>query len=345
MGLELDVFGWLADWFGCGQYRVGMPLWGLRGLGYRVMVAEKIPPELSEPASHRFLSRPTVIVGQRVCKPDPSGIWQRMAAEGFHKLVYEIDDDLFTIDPRSNPNGVAMYSDPIIAANIRRNVEVADLVTVSTPALAEVFGQFNHNVKVLPNYIAEDLLGVERPRRSRLTVGWGGSFTHLMDFDSSGPQIRRFLDRNTDVDFHCIGTDFRQHLKFPIERTLFTPWSPDFDAYYRSIDFDIGLAPLKSHVFNRSKSHIKALEYAALGIPAVVSAEPPYEDFVVHGETGYLVRRDHEWGKFLNELARDPGRREAMGAKARALAASYTIQGNAHRWRDAYGLSIKEATA
>lgn len=343
MGLDLDVFGWLADWFGCGQYRVGMPLWGLRGLGYRVMVAERMPQQLMESKTHHFLERPAVIIGQRVCKPEPSGIWQRLAAEGFHTLVYEVDDDLFTIDPRSNPAGAAMYCDPIIATNIRRNVEVADLVTVSTPALAKVFGEFNSNVTVLPNCIAEDLLRLERPVRDRLTLGWGGSFTHLMDFEESGPQLRRWIDRNPQADFHCIGTDFRSHMKFPAERTRFTPWSPDFDAYYRNIDFDIGLAPLKSHVFNRSKSHVKALEYAALGIPAVVSAEPPYEGFVAHGETGYLVRAPHEWGKYISALARDPGLRESMGAKAKELAASYTIQAKAHLWRDAYGLRSKEA--
>lgn len=340
--MDLDVFGWIADWFGCGQYRVGIPLWGLRELGYRVALAERIPPELSEPKAFRLGERPVTIIGQRVCKPDPSGIWQRLAAEGFHRLVYEVDDDLFTIDPRSNPAGAKMYGDPVIAANIRRNCEVADVVTVSTPHLAEVFGQFNPNVVVLPNVVLGDLLQLERPKRERLTVGWGGSFTHLMDFDESGPQIRRWLARHPEADFHCIGTDFTEHLRFPADRTRFTPWSPDFDSYYRSIDFDIGLAPLKSHVFNRSKSHIKALEYAALGIPAVVSAEPPYERFVDHGQTGFLVRRPHEWGQYLSLLASDPGLREEMGQRAKELAASYTIQGNAQLWREAYGLKARE---
>lgn len=341
--MDLDVFGWIADWFGCGQYRVGIPLWGLREMGYRVALAERIPPALAEPRSFRLGEHPTVIVGQRVCKPEPSGIWQRIAAEGFHRLVYEVDDDLFTIDPRSNPAGAAMYGDPVIRANIRRNCEVADLVTVSTPRLAEVFGEFNPNVAVLPNVVLPDLLKWERPRRERLTVGWGGSFTHLMDFDDSGPQLRRWMNRHPEADFHCIGTDFTEHLRFPPDRTRFSEWSPAFDDYYRKIDFDIGLAPLKSHVFNRSKSHVKALEYAALGIPAVVSAEPPYEDFVDHGETGFLVRRPHEWGKFLDLLANDPALREAMGARAKLRAAKYTIEAKANLWRDAYGLKAREA--
>jgi hypothetical protein len=66
-------------------------------------------------------------------------------------------------------------------------------------------------------------------------------------------------------------------------------------------------------VFASSKSYIKALEYAALGIPVIASDAEPYRDFVVHGVTGFLVRRDHEWLSYLRELASDDGLRQSMG--------------------------------
>jgi glycosyltransferase involved in cell wall biosynthesis len=107
-------------------------------------------------------------------------------------------------------------------------------------------------------------------------------------------------------------------------------------GYYQAIDFDIGLAPLIPSMFNRSKSHIKALEYAALGIPVIASDEPPYRDFVIDGVTGFLVRREHEWGQRLRDLVNDDAMRESMGVKAREHAAQFSIEKGWRLWEQAY---------
>ncbi|MFW6311524.1 MAG: hypothetical protein ACOC1K_04740 [Nanoarchaeota archaeon] len=46
----------------------------------------------------------------------------------------------------------------------------------------------------------------------------------------------------------------------------------------KSLNIDIGLAPLLDHDFNNSKSNIKALEYTAAGIPGIYSKMKPYEN-------------------------------------------------------------------
>jgi glycosyltransferase involved in cell wall biosynthesis len=104
--------------------------------------------------------------------------------------------------------------------------------------------------------------------------------------------------------------------------------------YYRSIDFHIGLAPLRAHTFNRSKSPIKAIELAALGIPSICSNFGPYSEVVRHGETGFLARQPHEWATYLRELL-DPEVRRVMGEKARAIAAEHTIERNIELWEKA----------
>jgi glycosyltransferase involved in cell wall biosynthesis len=79
---------------------------------------------------------------------------------------------------------------------------------------------------------------------------------------------------------------------------------------------------------------VKALEMAALGIPCIASDVGPYSGFVRHGETGFLVRRPHEWARYLRQLL-DPVARQEMGDKARALAADYTIETNIELWEKA----------
>jgi glycosyltransferase involved in cell wall biosynthesis len=148
---------------------------------------------------------------------------------------------------------------------------------------------------------------------------------------------RRFLERRRDWDMHLMGVDYRPTIRH--QRVSFTPWVHVVDdpvGYYGGIDFDVGLAPLYPSRFSESKSAIKCLEYAALGIPVIASDCAAYRDFVVHGVTGFLVRRDHEWLRYMDELATDRELRESMGAKAREVARGWTVEDGWKHWESAY---------
>jgi glycosyltransferase involved in cell wall biosynthesis len=130
-----------------------------------------------------------------------------------------------------------------------------------------------------------------------------------------------------------MGSDFSREMGVR-ERVRVTPWSKSVPDYWRAIDYDVMLAPLRPHPFNASKSPLRPLEAAALGIQVIASAYGEYEQFVEHGVTGYLVRRDHEWGRYLSELVNDEAARVEMGAAARRQAAAWTIEGNVKRWEE-----------
>ena len=170
---------------------------------------------------------------------------------------------------------------------------------------------------------------MDRPQRDRLTVCWAGGATHLQDLVMLQRPIGQ-LTEVVDFDFHLLGIDFGP--MFPGQPTRFTDWQPDVWDYYAAIDGDVGLIPLADTTFNASRSYIKALEYAALGIPVVASDVPAYRDFVLDGVTGFLVRTPDEWVARTRELLCDKDLRQEMGAKAKALAAGRTIQGNWPRW-------------
>lgn len=270
-----------------------------------------------------------VIVGQRIGKSEALPIWRRLSAR--HKLVYETDDDVFTIDP-TNAAAFLTHDAEVIDA-VEFAATIADMVTVSTEPLAEVMRRYNLNVVVLPNHIDGRLLDIQRPRRDRVTVGWAGGDSHVRDFELVAPQLRRFLERNPSVDFHNVGTSYLKMFKLPGRNS---PWRADIFDYYRGVDFDIGIAPLADTVFNRSKSAIKALEYGALGIPVVASDVGPYRDYVIDGKTGYLIRHEHEWAKRLRELVNDEAMRTEMGAAAKEHAANWTIDRCWPLWEQAY---------
>jgi glycosyltransferase involved in cell wall biosynthesis len=270
-----------------------------------------------------------IIVGQRVSKTEALPIWRRLRPR--HKLVYETDDDLWSIDPTNLGAYVTHGLGTLDAAE--QAVRVAHMVTVSTEPLAEVLRRHHDNVVVLPNHIAGRMLELERPRREKVVVGWAGGDSHLRDLLMLAPHLKRFLRRNPHAEFHNIGTDFTGVLRIP---GRVTPWAANIWDYYRAIDFDVGLAPLVDIPFNRAKSAVKAIEYGALGIPVVASDVEPYREYVLDGVTGYLVRSEHEWGKRLYELANDEAMRVEMGKRAREVAAQFTIEKNWPLWQSAY---------
>lgn len=322
----MKIFGWLADNSGCGHYRVALPLAEYVRRGGDATWSEVMPKWAATDAD--------VIIGQRVCKDGPTTLWQSLCRTGRALMVLELDDDLFRVDHSNTP--AHNFYQPGILDNLAQNIRASDVVTVTTDALADMVKAYNTNVMVVPNRIPAWLLSHQRPTRANLTIGWGGGASHRMDWEDAAPQVARFLWRNEDVRAHMIGAMFEAHRNWPLDRVTFTGWRQSVDDYYRTVDFDIGLAPLRPHLFNQSKSPIKALEYAALGIPVVASATGPYEQFVQHGVTGYLVRRDHEWTSFLKELSGDADLRHVMATNARELASRNTVESNLGSWLAAW---------
>jgi len=324
------------DHSGCAWYRMVLPhrelgkhgwdvTWGNgsleRGRGFTTV----------ETAGH------DVIVGQRLDKPGAAHVW-RECRTGTSRIVYEQDDDVFSIGPH-NFNAYRVYSQEAVRDVVAHALEVSDLVTTTTETLAQVLREYNPAVAVLPNCIPAWVCEEDRARRDRPCVGWVGGGSHGLDVGLIASPVRRFLKRFPRWQLHLIGTDYRPTFKVPAGRAVFTRWiqvNDDPDGYYRLPDFDIGLAPLTPDTFNMSKSPLKALEYGAMGIPVIASDWHPYRDYIRHGETGFLVKRDHEWLEYLGILAADEALREKMGAAARELARQFTIEGNWQRWDAAY---------
>jgi glycosyltransferase involved in cell wall biosynthesis len=332
---KLDAFGWLADRTGCGTLRIMQPLDALaRDRGYTTAHDVKIVSSAEE--------LPKTLIGQRVCKDGPSQLWFNIGVQKDRpRTVYELDDDLWNVDP-SNASAFKWYINGFddtglqhnVRGNIARNVAVADYVTCTTEPLADILRQFNPNVHIIPNYLPRWVLDWERPRREELTIGWGGSSTHGMDWDAEGPQIRRFLKRS-GVPFRFIGggpVQAADQLGLPVDQVSASGWIPTVEDYWKTIDFDIGVIPLKHHVFNQSKSHLKFLENAALGIPTVAWDAGPYTRSIEHGKTGFLVKRDHEWGKYLRDLVNDEAMREEIGANAKAWARTQILEDHLDEW-------------
>lgn len=332
----MKIKGVTKQWEGGGYYRLRQPLSELALHGNETSCVPARTDVKADGAD--------VIIGQfvggTVETTAAAKIFTTMQVHGWWRdlyrkcaLVYELDDDPFEIEPH-NPM-YRVYSNPIVHDSISHCMSVANLVTVSTEPLADRMRKYNPNVVVLKNRIDESLLKYERSLCDRLTIGWAGGDSHARDIDSAAYGLKRVMDWHKDIDVHFIGSDLRRLVKAPRE-IRHSEWCSETTEFHKLIDFDIGIAPLVPTVFAETKSHIKALEYAALGIPVVATDSAAYRDFVIDGVTGFLVRRDHEWTQRLRDLINDDAMRTEMGVKARELASHWTIQAGYQEWESAY---------
>ncbi|MCX6630264.1 MAG: glycosyltransferase, partial [Candidatus Solibacter sp.] len=71
------------------------------------------------------------------------------------------------------------------------------------------------------------------------------------------------------------------------------------------------------------------MEAMAAGLPVVATAVGSVPELVVDGETGLLVPdgQDRAFAGALASLARDPGRRQELGAAAVRRAAAFSVDG------------------
>ena len=208
-----------------------------------------------------------LIVGERLDRPEVMGDWRRLRQR--HRLIYELDDDVWTVHP-TNAMAYRTYGVHSVQDAVATCCAVANLVTVSTEPLAEqVRRQSGQDcVRVIKNCIPEFVLGLERPRREHVTMGWkSGGGGHSLDVALVATAVRRAMDRTPDLRLHIVGTDFRDTLGHL--HAYHTKWEPDHRKFFTKIDFDFGLAPIVPSAFNACKSYLKALEYAALGILAI----------------------------------------------------------------------------
>jgi LAGLIDADG-like domain len=230
------VFAWQTDTAGVFFLRIWLPFINLDPVRYEATWGTP-PADI-----HDF----DVVVGQRIAGRDQR--WLDLCADPDVYAVYDIDDDLTAVDP-ANTVPYSIYA-PLVEGT-KGNIRAADLVTVPTEAFADRMRALNPNVTVLPICIPDDMPDWPDLRNPlTLTVGWAGSMFKAQDWPGIVDALTWYAVQNPDAEFHLMGADYTNGALGG--RARFTGWST-VDAYYRGLDFHIGLAPLADTYFNALK--------------------------------------------------------------------------------------------
>lgn len=99
----------------------------------------------------------------------------------------------------------------------------------------------------------------------------------------------------------------------------------------------VALAPLIEGPFNESKSELKWLEYATIGLPTVASQTGPYRRAVSPGSDGLLAQSNGAWRKAVAGLLEAPQRQQEIVSAAQArVHGEYDASKRACDWIETY---------
>lgn len=189
----------------------------------------------------------------------------------------------------------------------------ASFVTVGSRELRDYASRFTSRCEVWPTTMS--LRHYSRrevpPSSKRLPViGWTGSRSTVQYLLPLLPVLRE-LARLEPFELLVIGAT----VDLSGLRGECVPWTVANEvAQIQRID--IGLMPHPDTPWTRGKCATKALQYLAVGSPAVVSDVGMSAEAVPDGNCGYVVRGD-AWLAPLLALLRDPAKRLCMGAAGR----------------------------
>jgi glycosyltransferase involved in cell wall biosynthesis len=346
-----------ADETACGLYRLRYPAGVVREVrpDWKIEVYRPSDVQLGRDARGRL----AVLYGI----PEPHSIdllvMQRLdkavlvqfvqwAQENGIAVVVDSDDAMWTIDPENAAYGSWNRKDGATHwRHLDRAMELADLVTVTTPTLERRYGKHGR-CEVLPNYVPMDALETPNIRSEFdpvLTIGWAGStLTHPGDLTVVGDAVRRVV-AEWNVRVRVVGDALGAARNWGLSTVEKVGPTEPGEPYYTALtSIDIALVPLRDHTFNRGKSWLKALEFSAVGVPVIASPNPANAALQHAGVPLRLAETPSDWYHHLTDLIA-PGRRADIGAALRADTARearrqiglwWTYEAHAEEWAEAW---------
>ena len=153
-----------------------------------------------------------------------------------------------------------------------------------------------------------------------LVYFYHATLTHEREMKWLVPIVRRVQKAVPNAWFEIIGDGSvaRMFKGIPRVRVLHAMNWPNYQAYIRSIRYDLGLAPLHDTPFNRARSHTKLYQITRAGAAGIYSDVIPYSGKIVNGVTGMLCgNHRYLWVRTIIAMLKDPLRRTAIHENAR----------------------------
>jgi hypothetical protein len=271
------------------------------------------------------------------------------------KIIYEIDDLVFSEDIPEYNKFKPAFTDPAIRKTAQSIMEMCDEITVTCDFMKDYYMSktSNKNVTVIPNYppkwwmgnfysdkrISENYdLNENRPR-----ILYAGSGAHF-DVDNR-------VNQNDDF-FHVCETIIKTRHKYrwvflgafplPLRPYVmngdleFHPWESLYNYPEKIFNLKVNMlvAPLQDNTFNKAKSDLKYIEACCYGLPIAC------QDMVTYGQAPIKFKTGDEMIGCIEDTLLKKGKYMNQCAKFRKVAESRWLENedNINKYVELYNL-------
>lgn len=258
-------------------------------------------------------------------------------------VVLDFDDDLAAAkrEPREiTPFGRLMFEHPtkfweslrlysrfIVGSSylktllVAKNSNIADKNTITIPTCVDYE---KHAAKVYE-------------QSEYINFGWVGSPSNHYLLDIITPVLSQVARRHKLRLVLITSNGYEPDNDF---ETVRIPWSleTEIESLHR---IDIGLMPLYDNPEERGKCGFKLIQYMGLGIVSIASAVTVNCEIVDDTENGFLVHREEDWLRVIEEVLARRSEFPRIGAAARdKIQAEYSFEANRQQYLEFIRTSI-----
>jgi glycosyltransferase involved in cell wall biosynthesis len=294
----------------------------LRGFGRRLWILGKI---------HQY----DLVFVHREASPIGPPLFEWIVAKIFNKrLIYDFDDAIWLPNTSANNQLAGLVKWHHKVRNICR---WAYRVSAGNQYLCDYAKQFNSRVVLNPTTIDTEnyhnqlnhqspagIAQMSSKTSEKIIIGWTGTHSTLAYLASLVPLLSG-LEKKYLFELRVIAN---QPPDFQLSSLHFIPWSKETEIT-DLLSFDIGIMPLFDDQWAKGKCGFKALQYMALGIPALVSPVGVNNIIIDNEVDGFICNTSEEWESSIIKLLCDSSLRSKIGQTAREkVRACYSVQSN-----------------
>lgn len=289
--------------------------WRARGPSRPAWRAVDLLQDLLDPAIDDLL-----FIQRKTYPPPLAGLLRRAP----RRVVFDMDDALDLPPPSLALGRSALRR---YRGNFEATVGAADLVLCGNRELAARLPHARCELLATPvdtDRFSPHVVG----RAEGPVLGWIGHADNLDYLTTIAEPLRELARRHPGLRLVVVAD---RPPVLPGLEVEFRRWSLE-----RELDcfegIGVGLMPLADTPWARGKCAFKAIQYMALGIPAVVSPVGMNKEVIEHGENGFLAGSPEQWVEILDRLLSDAALAASVGKEGRRTAVrEYSLDVTARR--------------
>ncbi len=275
-----------------------------------------------------LLSKYDYVFIHREAAPVGPPVFEWLITKVFQKkVIFDFDDAIWLKNTSSTNSVISWFKRYRNADNV---CSWAWKVSCGNEYLASHARQFNQNVLVNPTTIDTENLHnrVREFSTDKITIGWTGTHSTIKYLDALIPTLKRL---EYEFDFNLLVIADRKPT-FELKSLQFLQWNKQTEID-DLLKMDVGLMPLEDDKWAKGKCGFKALQYMALGVPAIVSPIGVNTNIVDHASNGWICDTEVEWEQTLRSILTKQMKLKDFSDAARAkIEQHYSVKSNTSKF-------------